>query len=50
LNDLISDDDQLKGCAVLVGAIAINNRGEIAANGRDDCDFTGGHVYRLIPL
>jgi len=50
LNDLISDDDQLKYCAVLVGAIAINNRGEIAANGRDDCDFTGGHVYRLIPL
>jgi probable HAF family extracellular repeat protein len=50
LNELISDDDPLKGCAVLVGAIAINNGGEIAANGRDDCDFTGGHVYRLIPL
>lgn len=50
LNDLISDDDPLKGCAVLVGAIAINNRGEIAANGRDDCDLTAGHVYRLIPL
>jgi uncharacterized membrane protein len=50
LNELVADDDPLKPCAELRDAVAINNRGEIAANGADNCDFTAGHVYRLIPL
>jgi probable HAF family extracellular repeat protein len=37
LNTLVQPADPLRGCVLLHGGIAINDRGQIAAEGRDHC-------------
>jgi hypothetical protein len=51
LRDLIADDDPLKACVRLEAAEAINNRGEIAATGMDECVTPRPlGIYRLVPV
>jgi probable HAF family extracellular repeat protein len=51
LNDLVPANDPLKSCASLLVAQAINNRGEIAALGLDECVTPSPpSIYRLVPV
>jgi uncharacterized membrane protein len=50
LNDLVPASDPLKSCARLHRADAINNGGEIAAHGPDECDNGRPSIYRLVPM
>jgi uncharacterized membrane protein len=50
LNDLVPASDPLKSCARLSVADAINNRGEIAVHGPDECDNGRPSIYRLVPV
>jgi probable HAF family extracellular repeat protein len=51
LRDLVADEDPLKACTRLEAAEAINNRGEIAATGVDECATPNPPgIYRLVPI
>lgn len=51
LRDLVADDDPLKACIRLETAEAINNRGEIAVSGVDECATQSpSSIYRLVPV
>ena len=50
LNDLVPASDPLKSCAGLFVADAINNGGEIAVHGTDECDLGRPSIYRLVPV
>jgi uncharacterized membrane protein len=50
LNDLIADDDPLKPCVRLLFAIGINERGQIAVAGFNQCLSNGLTTYRLEPI
>jgi probable HAF family extracellular repeat protein len=50
LNNMIAEDDPLKGCVVLTAAFAINDRREIAAWGPNVCAQTFANSYRLTPV
>jgi probable HAF family extracellular repeat protein len=49
LNALIQPSDPLRGCVELHRAIAINDRGQIAAEGRDHC-ASAARTYLLSPV
>jgi hypothetical protein len=49
LTTLIHPSDPLLGCVELVGGIAINDRGQIAAEGRDHC-AGAARTYLLSPV
>ena len=50
LNDLIAQDDPLKACVDLQLAQAINDRGQIAVEGVNNCENSGSIAFVLSPV